>query len=442
MIIFSVLGIVFISLLASTILLVSGAKSRLLALNEGGVKSLLEALKKNVGIQYKSILYYKKNAYFQRKRNLRDNIDIVYGLIKRLHQEYLYGRASLWVAQHRVIDFVKKVRYGGKVGYFWINDIRRPYPRMVVHPTIPGLDGRILNSPKFNCALGKGENLFKAFVDVCLKSGAGYVDYLWPKPSANGLTKEQPKISYVRLFKPWGWVVGSGVYVDDIERDVDEKIKAAIKEFNALVLKDRIGPDGYYFIFNGKNRFLVHPTLAGTDGNSLINPRTGKKLLEEFKKVVADGGSSMEYLWDKPAFQGKYVFEKKAYITYFKPLDWYIVCSIYKDNYSARERSFVAHMILLTGIAFIIAVILSLLISDRILKPLSRVMKIIQKTDEDGVPVTVLPEQGAEEIVALSSVINKTVAHYFGIQKKHQRSEKFSPEFDRQFSGAYFRDNH
>ncbi|ETR74410.1 MAG: methyl-accepting chemotaxis protein [Candidatus Magnetoglobus multicellularis str. Araruama] len=69
-------------------------------------------------------------------------------------------------------------------------------------------------------------------MEFCEKDGEGFVDYLWPKPSKNGLTKDQPKLSYVRYFAPWKWIIGTGVYIDDItiaiqnkQQAVDEQIK-------------------------------------------------------------------------------------------------------------------------------------------------------------------------------------------------------------------------
>ena len=122
--------------------------------------------------------------------------------------------------------------------YFWIHDLNQV---MVMHPTNPKLDGRVLDDATFNTAthvkfgiegerepLAAKENIFKAMNDVIAKSGQGYVTYLWPKPlSGGGVTKEPyPKQSFVRLFEPWGWVIGMGVYIDDIEAQAQAKEEA------------------------------------------------------------------------------------------------------------------------------------------------------------------------------------------------------------------------
>ncbi|MEL4179617.1 methyl-accepting chemotaxis protein [Roseateles sp. PN1] len=101
---------------------------------------------------------------------------------------------------------IGKIRYSGSE-YIWINDMT---PRMVMHPIKPDLNGKDLNENKDP----KGKPLFVEFVKVVKASGSGYVDYLWPKP---GATEPVGKRSYVQGFAPWGWVIGSGVYVDDVD---------------------------------------------------------------------------------------------------------------------------------------------------------------------------------------------------------------------------------
>ncbi|MEJ6000691.1 methyl-accepting chemotaxis protein [Paucibacter soli] len=100
---------------------------------------------------------------------------------------------------------IGKIRYSGNE-YIWINDMG---PRMVMHPIKPELNGQDLSGSKDP----KGKLLFVEFVKTVRAEGAGYVSYLWPKP---GASEPEPKRSYVMGFAPWGWVLGSGVYVDDV----------------------------------------------------------------------------------------------------------------------------------------------------------------------------------------------------------------------------------
>ncbi len=102
-------------------------------------------------------------------------------------------------------EAVKTLRYG-KDDYFWVNDLQ---PRMLMHPFKPDLDGKDLSG----FADPNGKKLFNEMVAVCKSAGEGFVAYEWPKP---GAAKPVPKISYVKLFPDWGWIVGTGIYMDDL----------------------------------------------------------------------------------------------------------------------------------------------------------------------------------------------------------------------------------
>jgi len=122
------------------------------------------------------------------------------------------------------------------VGYFWINDTTVPVPMMVMHPTVPSLDGTILDNPNYDTVGEEKKNLFVAFNEVCHAEGEGYVRYMWPKPTEDGLTEDQPKESYVRLFEPWQWIVGTGLYVDDIGVEAAHKEMELQKDVSRSVL--------------------------------------------------------------------------------------------------------------------------------------------------------------------------------------------------------------
>jgi methyl-accepting chemotaxis protein len=139
--------------------------------------------------------------------------------------------AALAEAKKRAIEALAALRYEEK-NYLWINDLE---PRMVMHPTKPEMNGTSLT----DYADPNGTKLFVEAVEVCRRDGEGLVEYMWPKP---GETKAKPKFSYVKLVPEWGWIVGSGLYVDDVEEHVGElAIKLAIGLGIALVLTLSIG---------------------------------------------------------------------------------------------------------------------------------------------------------------------------------------------------------
>jgi len=137
---------------------------------------------------------------------------------------------SLEARQKQVFELIKALRYGPESkDYFWINDL---HPRMVMHPYKPEMDGQDLTDNKDP----NGKRLFVEFARVGRESGEGFVDYLWPKYGAD---KPQPKLSFVKLFKEWGWIIGTGLYIDDIDvmvnarrADLERRLKAETDQLN------------------------------------------------------------------------------------------------------------------------------------------------------------------------------------------------------------------
>ncbi|WDP92550.1 MAG: methyl-accepting chemotaxis protein [Desulfobacter sp.] len=129
--------------------------------------------------------------------------------------------------EKRSKETIKTMRYGeGGKEYFWIHDMNA---KMVMHPITPEMEGKDLAG----ITDPKGKHLFTEMVNICKKEGEGYVEYLWPKP---GEKDPIPKISYVKLFKPLGWIVGTGVYVDDIQKSLAAKEEALRKQVRSSIL--------------------------------------------------------------------------------------------------------------------------------------------------------------------------------------------------------------
>ena len=144
-----------------------------------------------------------------RQRATRYVVESAWGVVASMDKRVANGEISTVEAQRLAIAQLRAMRYDDKE-YFWINDMQ---PRMVMHPTKPELEGKDLSGSKDPT----GKLLFMDMVAVVRSAGAGFVQYRWPKPGS-----DQPvaKISYVKGYQPWGWVIGSGVYVDDIDEAI------------------------------------------------------------------------------------------------------------------------------------------------------------------------------------------------------------------------------
>jgi methyl-accepting chemotaxis protein len=171
----------------------------------------------------------------------RHLIEVAYSLISEYQERTDKGEFPLEEAQKRATLRIQKLRYGNN-DYFWINDLT---PKMIMHPVNPGLVGKDMSDYKD----ANGKLFLKEAVDICKTNGEGYVDYMWTKPGGNEPVR---KVSYVKLYKPWGWIVGSGVYADDVDKQLGELERTVIITFFIMLII-------LYFITRFFTRMLVNP---------------------------------------------------------------------------------------------------------------------------------------------------------------------------------------
>jgi len=145
----------------------------------------------------------------ERTSNVRQAVETAYGVLDYYQKQEASGALPRAEAQKKAMEAIKVLRYGNNE-YFWLNDMQ---PKMIMHPIKPELDNKDLSANKDPT----GKHLFVEFVNVVKKAGAGPVDYMWPKP---GSDKPVQKVSFVKGFEPWGWILGSGVYVDTVDATV------------------------------------------------------------------------------------------------------------------------------------------------------------------------------------------------------------------------------
>lgn len=133
-------------------------------------------------------------------------VELAYSVLESQHQRSQKGIVSEEEAKETALDIISKLRYDD-TNYFWINDMAAT---MVMHPIKPALNGKNLSD--FEDPNGK--RLFTEFVDIVKAQGQGQVDYMWPAPDGDAPVD---KVSYVKGFTPWGYIVGSDVYIQDVD---------------------------------------------------------------------------------------------------------------------------------------------------------------------------------------------------------------------------------
>jgi serine phosphatase RsbU (regulator of sigma subunit) len=174
-----------------------------------------------------------------RKNEVRHLVEAAHSVIVHFHQKEQQGQLSGETARSQAIEVIRAMRYGlseaeRKYGYYYITDVKLPFPTVVLSTVMPSLEGKSSDLPQFAGTVtgmqmgqdGQMESteemhLFTGIATVGNTTGEGFISHFFVRPQASAQDGQSstilPKISFVKKFEPWGWVVGSGSYVEDID---------------------------------------------------------------------------------------------------------------------------------------------------------------------------------------------------------------------------------
>jgi len=341
------------------------------------LKNLLDNAYTFIESSYKDSHDPKKLAQLY-QRELKIAVDVAIHSIRDIHDN---TQLSDDEKKKMAMDRIRCMRYLGN-NYLFITDTNSV---MLMHPIKPSLEGRDLSKLKDST----GKFFVKEFAEQAKAKGEAIVDYLWPKP---GSDEPQPKTTYSVLFKPWNWVVVTGVYMEAAEVDIQKKAQSTVNNL-------RYGPEGkdYFYIFSATTKKMVqHPkaALIGTDiGSDTYKDPEGTYLLLDQLKIAMDKGHG--YTWYKwPKIGEDKPVSKLTYVRHFKHWDWVLCTGVYMDDLEKiidtqinmiRYRV-MKEIIQLTIVLFIVAVIIfvivSLLINRWVINPVNDAVVELEQSSE------------------------------------------------------------
>ena len=167
------------------------------------------------------------NSLERKREMIRELTNAAWNILAKFEYDEQKGLLTRQEAQQQAIAQVKNLHYGERMkDYFWINDM---HPRMIIHPYRSDLNNTDLSDYKDP----SGKKLFVEMVDVVRRDGAGYVEYQWQWQ--DDTTRIVPKISYVKGFTPWGWIIGTGIYIEDVRLEI-ARITSSIIQISLVIL--------------------------------------------------------------------------------------------------------------------------------------------------------------------------------------------------------------
>ncbi len=337
--------------------------------------SQLDRVRNMVAVKYQEIEQYRKFALQMKKQEMKDIVSVVYGYVDTEYKAAFEADAGeIARIQDRVIRNVRNMRYG-KNDYVFISDFDYV---MVCHP-----DDKLHGKDCSGLRGFYGKHMVRLMVGEARIMDEAFINYWWHRLGKN---RPSEKLAYARVFQPWDWVLGTGVYIDDIEEEVNRKKKSLIEQLRTMMNQIVIGKTGYMYIFDSKMNMIIHPNpkLEGINFEHIKDPLTGESLAIELAATALREDNELAYMWDRPTDPGNYVYDKISWVSYFKDLDWFIGSSVYTEELSDNSRLLAKRMLLSSIIAFIASLIIGSFFLKRFLRPiehLSQVALQVQKGD-------------------------------------------------------------
>ncbi|MBF0537618.1 MAG: diguanylate cyclase [Nitrospirae bacterium] len=368
--------IIFLIVVANSatifILTVPLVKKTIYDLEENSGKIVLQTLYDIVDNSYHDIESYKQLALDAHKIELKNITDVVEGFIDQRRKEIELTGVSEEKGKEKVLEDIRHFKYGQN-DYIFISN----YDSVLLsHPD------EKLNKADFSKVRDiHGLLVVPPAVDMARRMGEAYTSYWWYR-----LGEKDPaeKLTYSRNYSKWKWVIHTGVYIDDIKKEVERKKANAIETLERSLDMFRIGKTGYMYVFDSKKNMIIHPNkqLEHTNISKMLDPATGKPLLDELIAVSNLENNRIEYKWDKLTKPGHYVYDKIAWVRYHKGLDWYVASSLYKEELDESADKITNRIFTVSILVFLISSTLGYLFIKRLIGPINMLAHLAVKVKE------------------------------------------------------------
>lgn len=404
-------------------------------IEEAADRTILDNVYELVAQTVSEIEVVERTSLEEKRRNLRTAVDLAQSYIDLKMAEAKEGRMSPAQARARILDVMRKFRFGSN-DYIWIADYDS---RLISHPS-PELHGQDAST----LIDIHGNSIVAPMVEKAQAFGDGYYVYWWRRL---GQTEPSEKLTYFRNLPELRMVVGAGFYLDDLKLELEQRRKAAIVRLRHQLSTIKIANTGYLYIFDGKNHFIAHPNpnLDDKNASDVLEP-ISKTPITTLLKNVSDSKDGLHYKWDKPDDPGNYVYEKISWVRYFPKYDWYIASSVYTDELRSGSKLIGRKIMWISLVFLFVSVTLGYLFVRSLTTPIVqlartakqvrdgdlRVSSDIRRNDEIGelvVSFNAMVKRLQEDIEHLDSRVMARTAELLAANERLKEVDKMKSDF-------------
>lgn len=295
----------------------------------------------------KELKDYKTVILQERKDELKKLTQVAYDIININYKKSLLPHADTKALQKQTLNLIEHLQYSNN-DYFYVSNYQSV---LISHPYLQNRDfSRIKDI--------HGKLIVPSLVAIARSRGDGFIRYWWKKNNTEAIPYE--KLTYAKNFRPWHWVVGTGVYIDDIDKEVQKRKRGLLQKLKKILITRKVGKHGYIYIFDTTGTIIIHQNkkLEGKNFKNFLNPGKKTFILNDLINAYKYGNKTLYYKWDSPDDRGHYTHKKISWIEYEPDFKWYICSSEYLNDAHATSSNLKKFMVysILIMVFFILAV--------------------------------------------------------------------------------------
>ncbi|WP_083568735.1 EAL domain-containing protein [Arcobacter sp. LA11] len=358
-------SIILIYILFTTFVISPKISTYLIDLETKQAKTQLDRISAIVDSKEEYLKDFKKARTAEHKDEIRNISLIAYNIINNYYQMYKSGAITREEAIKYFFETVSQIEYGHEDDYIFILDEKG---KLVFHP-----DKKFNKKNIYYTADANGKLFVGELIHNSMKNSETFTRYSWSKLNSNFISE---KIVHSVYFEPLGFIISSGVYIENIKQELEKEKKKVILELSPLIKSIILGEMGYIFILNGKDELLIHQdkNLVGKNVSNIKEQGTDKFIVDSLKSAYKNK-KSWNYKWNKPDDLKNYSYEKIAWINHNDFFDWYIVSSIYKKDLELKSQEINGMIINVSLLILIILIFIAMLFIKKLLKPITILSK-------------------------------------------------------------------
>ena len=168
---------------------------------------------------------YRQTLTERMEQQLINETQTAVSLIDKIHKREAAGEITPEAARKEAADLVRDLRYDNGAGYFWVDTYEGVNVVLLGRPT----EGK----SRIDLVDPQGRHFIKEMIENGLKPGGGFTDLMFAKPNE---TEPLPKRNYTVSYEPYRWVLGTGVWIDDIDEKVAQEEAAAAESLRSSLI--------------------------------------------------------------------------------------------------------------------------------------------------------------------------------------------------------------